>query len=200
MPKTLHIYTYRYHPLDNRYVFSISLGNTKNHIACLEWHTATICLHFHYRLIDNVLVGDYLYLKNGSFNFELDPYQFNLRLHHFSQFLFNVKKKKDFQKLASLWLVGKVVNHVGIYGSKAAEVFRRSNVCLVLAVQSSSIDGFVCLSVCCLSVCLCLSVCVSVSVSVFDAFYTPNESLSYYGMARVVRPSFRPLTYDSLPE
>ena len=31
------------------------------------------------------------------------------------------KKKKDFQKLAGLWLVDEVVNHVGIYGSKAAE-------------------------------------------------------------------------------
>ena len=29
--------------------------------------------------------------------------------------------KKDFQKLAGLWLAGEVVNHVGIYGSKAAE-------------------------------------------------------------------------------
>ena len=31
------------------------------------------------------------------------------------------KKKKDFQKLAGLWLADEVVNHVGIYGSKAAE-------------------------------------------------------------------------------
>ena len=31
--------------------------------------------------------------------------------------------KNDFQKLAGLWLVGEVVNHVGIYGSKAAEGF-----------------------------------------------------------------------------
>ena len=39
-------------------------------------------------------------------------YQFNLRLHHFSGFFFNVKKK---------CLVGEVVNHVGLFGSKAAE-------------------------------------------------------------------------------
>ena len=32
-----------------------------------------------------------------------------------------LKKKKDFQKLAGLWLADEVVNHVGIYGSKAAE-------------------------------------------------------------------------------
>ena len=31
--------------------------------------------------------------------------------------------KKDFQKLAGLWLVGEVVNHVGIYGSKVVEGF-----------------------------------------------------------------------------
>ena len=30
-------------------------------------------------------------------------------------------KKKKIQKLAGLWLVGEVVHHVGIYGSKAAE-------------------------------------------------------------------------------
>ena len=47
-------------------------------------------------------------------------YQFNLRLHHFSVVFFNVKKKV-FQKLAGLWLVGEVVNHVGLYGSKVAE-------------------------------------------------------------------------------
>ena len=60
-------------------------------------------------LIDNV--GDYLYLKEsekGNFKFEVDAHQLELRLHHFSQFPLNVKKSE-------------VVNHVGIYGSKAAE-------------------------------------------------------------------------------
>ena len=54
-------------------------------------------------------------------------YQFNLRL---IASLFTVsihemfeKKKKDFQKLAGLWLVGEMDNHVGIYGSKVAEGF-----------------------------------------------------------------------------
>ena len=36
---------------------------------------------------------------------------------------FSVFKINDFQKLAGLWLFGEVVNHVGIYGSKAAEGF-----------------------------------------------------------------------------
>ena len=31
------------------------------------------------------------------------------------------RKKNVFQKLAGLWLVGEVVNHVGLYGSKVAE-------------------------------------------------------------------------------
>ena len=46
------------------------------------------------------------------------------------------KKKKDFQKLAGLWLVGEMDNHVAIYGSKVAEGFsafqRRSCHCLRL--------------------------------------------------------------------
>ena len=69
-------------------------------------------------LIDNV--GNYLYLNNGRFKFEVDPHQFNLRLHHFSQFR-RKKKKKDFQKLAGLWLAGEIIDHIGIYGSKVAE-------------------------------------------------------------------------------
>ena len=39
----------------------------------------------------------------------------------YTRFLSNVKKKNVFQKLAGLWLVGEVVNHVGLYGSKVAE-------------------------------------------------------------------------------
>ena len=38
----------------------------------------------------------------------------------YTRFLSNVKKK-DFQKLAGLCLVGEVVDHVGLYGSKVAE-------------------------------------------------------------------------------
>ena len=50
-------------------------------------------------------------------------YQFNLRLHHFSQFLFNIKQNEfqNFQMLAGMWFVGDVVIHVGTYGSKAVE-------------------------------------------------------------------------------
>ena len=95
-------------------------------------------------------MGDYLYLKNGSLKFEVHPHQFNMRLHHFSQYVFNRKKKssqdwlakwlidvgiygskvvegfltfqhRSCQKLAGLSLAGEVVDHIGIYGSKAAE-------------------------------------------------------------------------------
>ena len=56
-----------------------------------------ICLTFpsYTTLIDNV--GDYLYLKeseNGNFIFNVAAHQLDLRLHHFSQFHFNVKKMK----------------------------------------------------------------------------------------------------------
>ena len=57
-------------------------------------------------------------LNNGSFKFEVDPHQFNLRLHHFSQFQ---RKRKKNQKLADLWLVGEMINRIGIYGSTVAE-------------------------------------------------------------------------------
>ena len=35
-----------FHPLNIRYRFSMSIGNTENHVAtltCLEWHTVKIC-------------------------------------------------------------------------------------------------------------------------------------------------------------
>ena len=51
--------------------------------------------------------------------------------------------KKDFQKLAGLWLAGEVVNHVGIYGSKAAEglsAFQRRS--LILAATKQLYEWF----------------------------------------------------------
>ena len=107
-------------------------------------------LHF-CRIIDNV--SCYWYLRNGSFRFEVDLHQFNLRLHHFSQFPFNVilsfflnisfprgvciwrprychavvsswtTNHIDCQKLAGLRLVDEVVSHVEIYRSNATEGF-----------------------------------------------------------------------------
>ena len=67
---SIHIYIYRYHPLDKRHGFSIWVQP--------EFTTL-------------------------------------LRL------IFLNVKKKYFSKLAGLWLVGEVVNHVGLYGSKVAE-------------------------------------------------------------------------------
>ena len=49
------------------------------------------------------------YLIDGSFKFEVDPHQFNLRLQHFSQF----QRKKN-QKLAGMWLAGEMVNRTEI--------------------------------------------------------------------------------------
>ena len=59
-------------------------------------------------------------------------YQFNLRLHHFWGVFLMLKKRNIFQKLAGLWLVGEVVDHVGLYKSWWPRVARRSNVGLVI--------------------------------------------------------------------
>ena len=55
--------------------------------------------------------------------FDMDfTYQFNLRvLAQLFTVSFQCLKKLFFQKLPGLWLVGEVVNHVGIYESKATE-------------------------------------------------------------------------------
>ena len=53
----------------------------------------------------------------------------------YTRFLSNVKKKNVFQKLAGLWLVGEVINHVGLYGSKVAEgcsAFQRRSCSIIL--------------------------------------------------------------------
>ena len=70
-------------------------------------------------------------------------YQFNLRLHHFWRVFFSNVKKKN-QKLAGLWLVGEVVNHVGLYGSEVAEgcsAFQRRS-CLYCGQNPSVSGGF----------------------------------------------------------
>ena len=81
-----------------------------------QWYALFVLL-CSYRVIDNL--DDDLYMKTGRFKLEVDPHHFNLRIHHFLQFHFSVRK----QKLEGLWLAGKVVNHVGIYGSEVAEGF-----------------------------------------------------------------------------
>ena len=118
----IYVYITNLSTLDNHMDFFLSIGNIKNHVAtltCREWLLSNeICYYLHYScskltshtcalLIYNV--GNYLYLNNGSFKSEVGPHQFNLR------------KKRDFQKLAGLWLAGEMVNRIGIYGSKVAE-------------------------------------------------------------------------------
>ena len=123
-----YIYIYMY---IERLTLSIIINIDRQHwksctavLATSEWHTVKICKHSHNRLIDNI--GDYLYFKNQRMEAS------NLKLIHISStwdcttfhnflLMFQIKKKKDFQKLAGLWLADEVVNHVGIYGSKAAE-------------------------------------------------------------------------------
>ena len=115
-------------------LFSISIGNTKNHVAtliCLEWHSVKISLTcpLQTTLMDNV--DDYLYLQeseNGNLKFEVDAHQLDLRLHHFSQFPLNVKKKKSWQVCDWLakWLIMS-----GYMDLRRPRVYRRSNVGLV---------------------------------------------------------------------
>ena len=80
-------------------------------------------------LIDNV--GNYLYLNNGSFKFEVDPHEFNLRLHHFSQFQRKGRKKKFKSWQISDWLAKWLIG-LGFMDLRWLRVYRRSNVGLVI--------------------------------------------------------------------
>ena len=141
MPRTRHIYIYIYiyHPLDNRHGSSLSIDNTKNHMAtstCLEWLLKYVNIsiilapkltsHACALLIDKV--GNYLFLNNGRFKFEVDPREFNLRLHHFSQFQRNKKIFKRWQVCDWLakWLI-----ILGFIDLRWPRVYRCSNVGLV---------------------------------------------------------------------
>ena len=81
------------------------------------------CQEFDICLLANIYTYIYIYIDITLSISDVDfLYQFNLSLHHFwGVFFFNVEKKNVFQKLAGLWLVGEVVNHVGLYGSKVVE-------------------------------------------------------------------------------
>ena len=60
------------------------------------------------------------WLLTSDFWLFLEPWY--ARWYEYEIFIFQCfKKEKGFQKFAGLWLAGEVVNHVGIYGSKAAE-------------------------------------------------------------------------------
>ena len=76
------------------------------------------CQEFDKYLLANIYIDIDITLLISDMDF---LYQFNLRLHQFWRVFFQCKKKKKIQKLAGLWLVGEVVNHVGLYGSKVAE-------------------------------------------------------------------------------
>ena len=78
----------------------------------------------HYAIILNVYdpnMNDYLYLKESE-NGNIQIWSWSSSVWPEIAPLFTISfqslKKK---KLAGLWLAGEVVNHVGIYGSKAAE-------------------------------------------------------------------------------
>ena len=83
--------------------------------------------------IDNV--GDYLYLTNGSFKFEVDPHQFNLRLQHFSQFPFNEKKSQKNLFHAAQKNNNKSSNHSLIEKNTEIIVFEHLHFILLLSAN-----------------------------------------------------------------
>ena len=83
-------------------------------------------------------------MNNESFNFEVDPHQFNLRLHHFSQFQRKGKKKfKSWQICDWLtkWLIG-----LGFMDLRWPRVYWRSNVGLVCTCFEISVWNLACTS------------------------------------------------------
>ena len=68
--------------------------------------------------------------ENGNFKFEVDAHQLDLRLHHFSQFPLNVKKKKIKSWQVCDWLA-KWLIMLGYMNLRQPRVYRRSNVGLV---------------------------------------------------------------------
>ena len=75
-----------------------------------------------------------LYLKeseNGYFKFEVDAHQLDLRLHHFSQFPLNVKKKKKIKSWQVCDWLAKWLIMSGYMDLRRPRVYRRSNVGLV---------------------------------------------------------------------
>ena len=77
-------YIYRYNPLDNLFGYPISVGNR-------SWSYYLLLSDIRWKCV-NISIGPYnhgfIIPYDGSFKFEVDPHQFNQRLHQFSQFLF----------------------------------------------------------------------------------------------------------------
>ena len=110
-------------------------------MTCLEWRLKYVNISIILALklmshacalqIDNV--GNYLCLNKGSFKFEVNPHQFNLRLHYFSQFQREKKRKK--REIFKSWQVcdwpAKWLIVFGFMDLRWPRVYRRSNVGLV---------------------------------------------------------------------
>ena len=80
------------------------------------------CQEFDIYLLANIYTYIYIDIDITLSISDMDfLHQFNLRLHHIWGCFSMLKKKNMFLKLAGLWLVGEVVNHVRLYGSKVAE-------------------------------------------------------------------------------
>ena len=57
-----------------------------------SWTRHEIVKKSRYHKVLRAIGAPYFYLKNGSFEFEVDHHQFNVRLHHFHNFLSMLKK------------------------------------------------------------------------------------------------------------
>ena len=80
------------------------------------------CQEFDIYLLANIYT--YIYIYQYRYHPVDKRYEFSISVQFVITSLlrgFFQCKKKVFQKLAGLWLVGEVVNHVGLYGSKVAE-------------------------------------------------------------------------------
>ena len=120
--------------VDNYKIFRASLEWLLQYVNISIILAPKLTSHVCALLIDNT--GNYLSLNNGSSKFEVDPHQFNLRLHHFPQF----QRKKYFQKLAGLWLAGEIVV-LGFMELRWTRVYRRPNVGLVFFVLCHNCDN-----------------------------------------------------------
>ena len=79
-----------------------------------------------------------MYLKNGSLKFEVHPHQFNLTLHHLSQFVFKVTKKSS--KVCD-WLVKWLIDVNGFKVAEGFSTFRRRSCLYCYLIQKYPVSN-----------------------------------------------------------
>ena len=79
-----------------------------------------------------------MYLKNGSLKFEVHPHQFNLTLHHRSQFVFKVTKKSS--KVCD-WLVKWLIDVNGFKVAEGFSTFQRRSCLYCYLIQKYPVSN-----------------------------------------------------------